>query len=73
MDKNTLFSSFGKWIAPIYGEKFRRQIQKSGQDKYTKKLSTTAYLLLFLHTQLESRDGIRRVPLICWKLCQVDA
>jgi hypothetical protein len=61
MDKNTLFSSFGKWIAPIYGEKFCRQIQESGQDKYVKKLTTTAYLLLFLHAQLESRDGFRDI------------
>lgn len=61
MDKNTLFSSFGKWIAPIYGEKFCRQIQESGQDKYVKKLTTTAYLLLFLHAQLESRDGLRDI------------
>jgi hypothetical protein len=36
MDKNTLFSSFGKWIAPICQEKFHRQIQESGQDKYVK-------------------------------------
>jgi hypothetical protein len=61
MDKNTLFSSFGKWIAPIYGEKFCRQIQESRQDKYVKKLTTTAYLLLFLHAQLESRDGLRDI------------
>jgi IS4 transposase len=64
MDKNTLFSSFGKWIAPIYGEKFRRQIQESGQDKYVKKLTTTAYLLLFLHAQLESRDGLRDIAVV---------
>jgi IS4 transposase len=61
MDKDTLFSSFGKWVAPIFIEKFQEHIRKSGQDKYTKKLTTTAYTLLLLHAHLESREGLRAI------------
>jgi IS4 transposase len=61
MDKNTLFSSFGKWIAPINGEKLQHQVEKTGQDKYVKKLTTRAYLLLFLHAHLQKRDGLRAI------------
>ncbi|PZD96584.1 IS4 family transposase [Paenibacillus sambharensis] len=61
MDKDTLFSSFGKWLSPICSKMFHTQIAKSGQDKYVKKLTTLAYLKLFLHAQLQQREGLREI------------
>jgi Transposase DDE domain/Domain of unknown function (DUF4372) len=61
MDKNTLFSSFGKWLSPICTKTFTDHIAQSGQDKYVKKLTTTAYLKLFLHAQLHNSDGLRDI------------
>ncbi|MDQ8738388.1 IS4 family transposase [Paenibacillus sp. LHD-38] len=61
MDKNTLFTSFGKWLAPICTKTFTNQIAETGQDKYVKKLTTPAYLKLFLHAQLQGRDGLRDI------------
>ncbi|MED2818426.1 IS4 family transposase, partial [Brevibacillus porteri] len=61
MDKNTLFSSFGKYISPINIVKFQQRIDETDQDKYVKKLTTKAYLLLFLHAQLQQREGLRAI------------
>ncbi|MED1695592.1 IS4 family transposase [Brevibacillus agri] len=61
MDKNTLFSSFGKWVAPINIMKLQQRIDETDQDKYVKKLTTKAYLLLFLHAQLQQREGLRAI------------
>lgn len=61
MDKDILFSSFGKWLAPICSKKFNDQIVLTGQDKYVKKLTTPAYLKLFLHAQLQQADGLRDI------------
>lgn len=61
MDKDTLFSSFGKWVAPICSKKFKEQVELTQQDKYVKKLTTLAYLKLFLHAQLHQRDGLREI------------
>lgn len=61
MDKNTLFSSFGKWVAPINIVKLQQRIDETDQDKYVKKLTTKAYLLLFLHAQLQQREGLRAI------------
>lgn len=61
MDKDTLFSSFGKWVAPINVVKLQQKVKETKQDKYTKKLTTKAYLLLFLHAQLLQRDGLRAI------------
>ncbi len=61
MDKNTLFSSFGKWVSPIFSKKFYQDLASSDQDKYVKKLTTPAYLLLFLHAQLQQREGLRAI------------
>lgn len=60
MDKNTLFS-FGKWVAPINIMKLQQRIDETDQDKYVKKLTTKAYLLLFLHAQLQQREGLRAI------------
>jgi hypothetical protein len=40
LDKNTLFSSFGKWVAPINSVKFQERVDELNQDKYKKKLTT---------------------------------
>ncbi|MGG1659199.1 DUF4372 domain-containing protein [Brevibacillus sp. NRS-1366] len=61
MDKNTLFSSFGKWVAPINIVKLQQRIDETNQDKYVKKLTTKAYLLLFLHAHLQQREGLRAI------------
>ncbi|MFD1608620.1 hypothetical protein [Oceanobacillus luteolus] len=45
MDKNTLFSSFGKWVFPINTEKLNEQVEYLKQDYYTKKLTTEVYLI----------------------------
>lgn len=61
MDKDTLFSSFGKWVTPLNSVKFTQRIEEMKQDKYTKKLTTKAYLLLFLHAQLQQREGLSAI------------
>lgn len=61
MDKNTLFSSFGKWLMPICTKTFIDSVNEIGQDKYAKKLTTLAYFKLFLHAELQGRDGLRDI------------
>ncbi len=61
MDKNTLFSSFGKWVSPIFTKTFYQDLTQSHQDKYVKKLTTPGYLLLFLHAQLQQREGLQAI------------
>jgi hypothetical protein len=61
MDKDTLFSSFGKWLAPICTKTFTDRITETQQDKYVKKLTTLSYLKLFLHAQLQQRDSLREI------------
>ncbi|NWO14896.1 MAG: IS4 family transposase, partial [Virgibacillus sp.] len=43
MDKNTLKSSFGKWVSPINTKKLFEQVEENKQDYYTKKLTTAGY------------------------------
>jgi IS4 transposase len=61
MDKNTLFSSFGKWVEPINTLDFQDQVVALEQDKYVKKLTTKAYLLLMLHAQLHEKESLRAI------------
>ncbi|MHA7967598.1 DUF4372 domain-containing protein [Paenibacillus sp. CAU 1782] len=61
MDNHTLFSSFGKWLAPICTKTFTTAVAECQQDKYTKKLTTTAYLKLFLLAQLQCHEGLRHI------------
>lgn len=61
MDQNTLFSSFGKWLSPICTKKFTDRVNEKEQDKYVKKLTTLTYFKLFLHAQLQQRDGLREI------------
>ena len=70
MDKNTLFSSFGKYISPIHLVKFQQRIDETGQDKYVKKLTTKAYLLLFLHAQLSNEKDFELLQMM---FCQRDS
>ena len=62
MDKNTLISSFGKWVAPINFSHFEKQVAATNQDKYTKKLTTKAYLMLFLYAHLQEEESLRGIP-----------
>ncbi|SDN93836.1 protein of unknown function [Paenibacillus sp. yr247] len=61
MDEDTLFSSFGKWLEPICLKTFKERIAEVQQVKYVKKLTTPAYLKLFLHAQLQQRDVLREI------------
>ncbi|GAA0369472.1 IS4 family transposase [Bacillus horti] len=61
MDKNTLFMLFGKWINPINFLNFQEEIVKLQQDKYVKKLTTKAFLLLMLHAQLHEKESLRAI------------
>lgn len=61
MDKDTLFSSFGKWVSTINFQQFKEHVEVLGHDKYTKKLTAKAYLLLFLHAQLHEKESLRAI------------
>ncbi|MTW88392.1 IS4 family transposase [Virgibacillus dakarensis] len=59
MDKNTLKSAFGKWIAPINSKKLFDQVKNLKQDSYTKKLTTEAYIKLMLYAQVHETEGLQ--------------
>nr|WP_083910412.1 IS4 family transposase [Effusibacillus pohliae] len=61
MDKDTLFSAFGKWVEPLNRIKLQEKIDAAKQDKYVKKLTTKAYILLFLHAVQQKREGLRAI------------
>ncbi|MBD8004288.1 DUF4372 domain-containing protein [Bacillus norwichensis] len=61
MDKHTLFTSFGKWVNPITDQLFGDGAFQVPQDLYTKKLTTTRCLLLFLYAQLQKCGGLRAI------------
>ena len=61
MDKNNRFSSFGKWVSPIFTKMFMNQLAAANQERYTKKLTTPPYLKLFIHAQLQQREGLRAI------------
>lgn len=58
MDKNTLISSFGKWVSPIDIEKISEQVKELKQDYYTKKLTTESYIKLLLFAQLHEVESL---------------
>ncbi|WP_171056109.1 DUF4372 domain-containing protein [Paenibacillus sinopodophylli] len=70
MDIHTLFSSFDKWLAPICTKTFTTAVADAQQDKYAKKLTTTAYLKLFLLAQLQNRKGLQHIAddVLCGEL-----
>jgi IS4 transposase len=59
MDKNTLLSSFGKWVSPINIQKLSEQVEECKQDYYTKKLTTDAYIKLLLFAQLHETESLQ--------------
>ncbi len=59
MDKNTLKSSFSKWLTPINSKKLQKQVTNLSQDKYTKKLTTEAYIKLMLYAQIHETEGLQ--------------
>jgi hypothetical protein len=61
MDKDTLLSSFGKWVEPINLNIIEDWKHTNLLDRYVKKLSTLVYLFLFIEAQLEKRTGLRSI------------
>src|SRR5690625_284226 len=61
MDKNTLKTSFGKWISPINMKKLSKQVEILQQDYYTKKLTTEAYLKAMLFAQLHETESLHAI------------
>ncbi|MGG4032487.1 IS4 family transposase [Paenibacillus cisolokensis] len=61
MDKDTLLSSFGKWVAPLNAKIISDWTTETGEDKYVKKLTTLAYLLIFMDAQLNQRKALRDI------------
>ncbi|WP_405054381.1 DUF4372 domain-containing protein [Tepidibacillus marianensis] len=59
MDKNTLISSFGKWVSPINLKKLFKQVEKYKQDYYTKKLTTEAFIKHLLYAQLHESESLQ--------------
>src|SRR5690625_5178371 len=61
MDKNTLNTSFGKWISPVNMKKLSEQVDILNQDYYTKKLTTEAYLKIMLFAQLHETESLHAI------------
>jgi hypothetical protein len=61
MDKDTLFSSFRKWVAPLNTTLISNWTLETGEDRYVKKLDTLAYLLIFIDAQLQQHRGLRDI------------
>jgi len=61
MDKNTLKTSFGKWISPVNMKKLSEQVDILNQDYYTKKLTTEAYLKIMLFAQLHETESLHAI------------
>ena len=61
MDKNTLKTSFGKWISPINMKKLSKQVDILKQDYYTKKLTTEAFLKIMLFAQLHETESLHAI------------
>ncbi|WP_409179063.1 DUF4372 domain-containing protein [Brevibacillus fortis] len=45
----------------MFSKRFYQEVASNDQDKYVKKLTTPSYLLLFLHAQLQQREGLRAI------------
>ncbi|KXG44542.1 hypothetical protein U473_11320 [Tepidibacillus decaturensis] len=59
MDKNTLISSFGKWVSPINFKKIFEHVENGKQDYYIKKLTTEAFIKLLLFAQLHETESLQ--------------
>lgn len=58
MDKNTLKTSFGKWVGPINFDKIKILVDSYKQDHYTKKLTTQSFILLMLYSHLTKKESL---------------
>ena len=61
MDKNTLKTSFGKWVGPINFDKLRKSVDFYKQDHYTKKLTTQSFVLLMLYSHLKKKESLHAI------------
>src|SRR5690625_4293388 len=61
MDKNTLKTSFGKWISPINMKKLSKQVDILKQDYYTKKLTTESFIKIMLFAQLHEAESLHAI------------
>ncbi len=61
MDKNTLKTSFGKWISPLNMKKLSKQVDILKQDYYTKKLTTESFLKIMLFAQLHETESLHAI------------
>lgn len=61
MDKDTLFYSFGKWVAPLNTRVIHNWQSTTTLDRYVKKLDTVVFLFLFVEAQLQQRKGLREI------------
>src|SRR5690625_3504702 len=61
MDKNTLKTSFGKWISPINMKKLYEQVDMLKQDYYTKKLTAESFLKIMLFAQLHETESLHAI------------
>jgi Transposase DDE domain/Domain of unknown function (DUF4372) len=59
MDKDTAKSSFGQLVAPLNRDDVQEIVDVHRGDKYVKKLSTWAFLMLILQAQLLQKRGLR--------------
>ncbi len=59
MDKNTLISSFGKWVSPINLKKIFEHVEKDKLDYYTKKLTTESFIKRLLYAQLHETESLQ--------------
>jgi hypothetical protein len=61
MDKNTLFVSFDKWVAPLNSQIIHNWQSTKALGRYVKKLDFLVFLLIFVEAQLQQRKGLREV------------
>jgi IS4 transposase len=61
MDKDISFSTFGKWVGPVSSETLQEFKDDKKIDHYTKKLTTLAFLFLFVEAELKKRTGLRSI------------
>lgn len=58
MNKNTVKTSFGKWVGPINFDKVQKNIDLYKHDHYTKKLTTHSFVLLMLYSHLNNMASL---------------
>lgn len=63
MDKHTTTSTLMEYLAPMNMEKVRQLIERSGLDRYTKKLDTLTFSQLFIYAQLHQIPSLTDISL----------